>query len=280
MITVPIFIEKDCGLMNQPNLFFREFLGMINLIFTLAKQDLKLRYLGSYLGILWAFFQPVITILIFWFVFQVGFRQVPVDNFPYILWLMCGLIPWFFLSDSISSSSYSVIDNSFLVKKVNFRVSILPLIKITSSLMIHVFFVAFLFIMFFIYGYSPTVYTIQTIYYLFASICLVVSLSWLTSSIVVFFRDFGQVITMLLQFFFWLTPIFWTFSMLPEKYHVFFRLNPFFYLIEGYRNSFIYNKWFWDDIGLTLYFWSFTIICSIIGYFVYKKLRPHFSDLL
>ena len=68
-------------------------------VWTLTKKDFKQRCLGSYLGILWAFIQPLITVVIFWFVFQIGFKSKPVDNFPFILWLVCGLFPWFFFND-------------------------------------------------------------------------------------------------------------------------------------------------------------------------------------
>lgn len=127
-----------------------------NLILELTRKDFKARYLGSYLGIMWAFVQPTITIFIFWFVFEVGFKSMPVDNFPFSLWLISGMLPWFFISESISGATNSIIENSYLVKKVVFRVSILPIIKTLSALFIHAFFIVFLIVMFWVYGYKPT----------------------------------------------------------------------------------------------------------------------------
>ena len=141
-------------------------------VWTLTKKDFKQRYLGSYLGILWAFIQPLITVVIFWFVFQIGFKSKPVDNFPFILWLVCGLFPWFFFNDALNSATNSIVNNSFLVKIVVFRIELLPIIQITSSLIISLFFNALLFFMFAVYGYEPTIYNVQMIYYLFATICL------------------------------------------------------------------------------------------------------------
>ena len=111
------------------------------LILQLTIRDFKSRYLGSYLGLLWAFIQPVITILIFWFVFEVGFKSAPVGDSPFILWLMTGIIPWFFISESLASGTGSVVENSYLVKKIVFRVSMLPVVKLLSALVVHVFFV-------------------------------------------------------------------------------------------------------------------------------------------
>ena len=88
--------------------FLRDIYHSKTLIFQLAINDFKSRYVGSYLGIIWAFIQPLITILVLWFVFQVGFRSAPVDGFPFILWLSCGLIPWFFFSDSVNSAACSL----------------------------------------------------------------------------------------------------------------------------------------------------------------------------
>lgn len=250
------------------------------LLWELTKKDFKTRYWGSFLGILWAFIQPVITVLIFWFVFQVGFKSMPVDNFPFILWLICGMFPWFFISDSISSATGSIIENSYLVKKVVFRVALLPIVKLISAFIVHVFFVGILLIMFAIYGYMPTIYSIQIIYYVFATSCLLLGIVWLTSALNIFLKDIGQLIGMVLQFGFWGTPIFWSFKLIPEKYVFFLKLNPVYYIVEGYRNSFIYHRWFWEDMNFTLYYWIFTAVVLVVGAVSFKRLRPHFADVL
>lgn len=250
------------------------------LLVSLVKNDFKQKYLGSYLGIMWAFLQPTFTILIFWFVFQVGFKSQPVDNFPFILWLISGMIPWFFFSDALSNATNSIIENSYLVKKVVFRVSILPIVKISSALCIHLFFIFFMIGMFLIYGYNFELYWLQIFYYMFATIVLILGLSWITSSLVVFLRDIGQLVSMCIQFGFWLTPIFWSLKMVPEKYTWIIELNPIVYIINGYRDSLIYHKWFWEDLNMTIYFWLVTIIVFMIGSLIFKKLRPHFADVL
>ena len=250
------------------------------LLWSLTKNDFKQKYLGNILGMAWAFIQPTATVLIFWFVFQVGFKSQPIDNFPFILWLMAGMFPWFFFAEGLTSGTNSILANSFLVKKVVFRISLLPIISLLSALAIHIFFIFFIFAMFIYYGYTPQLYWLQIIYYLFATTVLLLGLSWITSSIVVFFKDIGQFVTMIIQFGFWLTPIFWNMNIVPEKYHWLIELNPMVYIIEGYRNSMIYHTWFWEDINMTLYFWATTITIFLIGGFTFKKLRPHFADVL
>lgn len=268
------------GYIKQFFVFLKDIVQSRKLIFELTKNDFRKRYLGSYLGILWAFVQPVITIAIFYFVFQVGFKSKPVGNFPFILWLMSGIVPWFFFSESLANATHAVVENTFLVNKVVFRVSILPIIKILSALVVHLFFLVVTFVMFAIFGYLPNIYSLQVIYYLIASILLVLGLSWITSSLVVFMRDVGQAVAVGLQFGFWVTPVFWSFKIIPAKYQIFLKLNPMFYIVEGYRNTFIYHRWFWENPGLTVYFWGVTLVLFGLGAIVFRKLRPHFADVL
>lgn len=261
-------------------IFLKEIFVSRKLIFELAKKDLQNRYLGSYLGIIWAFVQPTITIFIFWFVFQIGFKSAPINNFPFILWLICGMIPWFFFSESLMGATNSIIDNSYLVKKVVFKVSMLPIVRILSSLFIHLFFVIIIFLMFAIYGYMPNITNIQVFYYLFALIIMELGLSWITSALIIFLRDLGQIINIIIQFGFWLTPIFWSLSIMPEKYYFLIKINPMYYIIEGYRDSFINHTWFWQHYNLTINFWIITFALFFIGALLFKKLKPHFADVL
>ncbi len=232
------------------------------------------------MGILWAFIQPAITVLIFWFVFEVGFKSMPIDNFPFVLWLVCGMFPWFFFADAWSGATNSITTNAFLVKKVVFRVSLLPMIQILSALVVNMFFVGLLFAMFALYGYWPDIHNVQVVYYLFGLICLTFGLSLITGTLVVFLKDVGQFVNMVLQFGFWGTPIFWSYRILPEQYQWLIKLNPLYYVIEGYRDSFIYHRWFWETGYLTPYFWCATAAIMLFGVFLFRKLRPHFADVL
>lgn len=250
------------------------------ILIELVKNDFKQKYIGNFLGMFWAFIQPTATIAIFWFVFQVGFKSQPVDNFPFILWLVVGMFPWFFFAEALTNGTNSVVANSFLVKKVVFRVSLLPIIPLLGAIMIHLFFVFFMYGMFIYYGYTPEVYWLQVYYYIFATVVLVLGISWLTSSIVVFFKDMGQLVGIVVQFGFWLTPIFWNISTIPQRYHWIIELNPVAYIIEGYRDSMIYHRWFWEDMSMTIYFWCVAIAIFVIGGLTFKKLRPHFADVL
>lgn len=250
------------------------------MVFELAKKDLQVRYLGSYLGMLWAFIQPVIGILIYWFVFQIGFKSRPVSNVPFILWFVPAVICWNFVSDALTTSTNSIIESSYLVKKLVFPVALLPIIKIASSLFIHLFFIGFLIVMYMLYGYGISIYELQTVYYLFATVAFLIGISSVTSSLGVFLRDVGQFVVMTMQFGFWLTPIFWSPLTIPHRFQWIAKLNPMYYLVQGYRDSFIYHSWFWEHPNLTIYFWTVTIVLVVGGKYFMYKLRPHFADIL
>ena len=112
---------------------FLELYQKRTMVWDLAKADFKKRFVGSYFGVAWMFVQPIVTVLIYFFVFQMGFRSVPpVPDTPYLLWLIPGIVPWFYFSEVLNLGTNCLQEYNYLVKKVVFRVEILPLIKLLS----------------------------------------------------------------------------------------------------------------------------------------------------
>ena len=213
--------------------------------------------------------------------FEFGLKAgSPVNNVPFILWLMGGLVPWFFFQEALMNATNCMMEYSYLVKKVVFKISILPVVKIISSLFVHLVFMIFLLFVAQIYGFYISAYTFQFIYYLICMFILVLGLSYATSAIVIFFKDLGQIINILLQVGMWGTPIMWSYSILPEKYQWILNLNPIYYIVEGYRDTVINKIRFWTKIPQTICFWIITSLLFIIGIKIFKKLKPHFADVL
>lgn len=250
------------------------------LILDLAKNDFKTKYAGAQFGIVWGFIQPIMTILVFWFVFQVGFKTAPVKDIPYVLWLVTGLVPWFFFSEALVGATNTFVEYSYLVKKVVFNIEILPIVKIISALFIHIFFLVFTIIMFMLYKIPFQLSYVQVLYYSFCMVILIIGISYITSATVIFFRDLTQIINIVIQFGMWLTPILWDIEMIPVEYAWIFKLNPMYYIITGFRDSFISGIWFWDRGIINLYFWIVTLLLFVIGNILFKKLKPHFADVL
>ncbi|OAB42991.1 ABC transporter permease [Paenibacillus glacialis] len=255
--------------------------SQLKLVLELSKNDFKNRYAGSFLGIIWAFIQPLMTIAVYWFVFEVGFRSGNrPDGTPFILWLTCGMIPWFFFSEGLLTSSNSFLEYSYLVKKINFRIGLLPIVKIVSSFFIHIFFLILLIGTLLYFGYYPDLVYIQVFYYLFCTFFLLIGLSLIMSSLVVFIKDALQVLGIFMQIGFWLIPIVWSPEIISDKFIMWFKLNPVYYLVEGYRDTFINHVWFWHRYNQTTYFWVVSIFIFLLGVYLFRKLKPHFADVL
>lgn len=275
--------------MNQTSKnIFAEIIENRSLIKSLAKNDFKTKFAGSYLGTIWAFVQPVITVLIYWFVFDkaLGVRasirgELPL---PYVLWLVAGIVPWFFFSDCISAGTSVLVEYNYLVKKVVFNIDILPVVKVISSIFVHIFFVLFTIGLFLGYGYLPDLYVLQTVYYSLGVLILALGMTYLTSAVSVFFPDVRQIVNIALQIGMWVTPIMWNINDMQEKIPasalVLLKLNPLYYIVMGYRESFIDKVWFWEHPGLTAYFWIFTGAVCVLGVTVFKRLKVHFADVL
>lgn len=256
------------------------------LIWKLAKNDFKKRYAGSYLGFVWALIQPVITVIMYWIVFDVVFNtrsQMVASGVevPYVLYLTAGLVPWFYFSEAITNGTNALLEYSYLVKKVVFKISILPIIKIIAATFIHVFFTVILLIVSIFYGYYPSVYTLQLIYYSFCLFVFVLALSYSTCAIVVFFRDLGQIIAICLQVGMWATPILWDINMIHDDTLIsIFKLNPLVYIVNGFRSAVYDTSWFFEHFYSSTYFWIVTVTLFCIGSLIFKRLKVHFADVL
>lgn len=255
------------------------------LIFKLAKNDFKTRYTGSYLGIIWAFIQPVVTIVTYWLVFEKGLKagaaiSTSGISVPFVLWLTAGLVPWFFFSEALNNGTNALMEYNYLVKKVVFKISILPIIKIISALFVHLFFMFFTLLLFTCYGYYPDLYSLQLIYYSLCVFVLVLAICYSTCAIVIFFRDLAQIISIILQIGMWATPIMWQLNIVDEKFRFIFKLNPMYYIVQGYREALIDKIWFWQQWKLSIYFWIFVLVVFLIGTVIFKRLKVHFADVL
>ena len=169
-----------------------------------------------------------------------------------------------------------------MISKQNMQDPILALSGHSSALFVHVFFVAFALILCACYGYTPSLYTLQIIYYSVCTFLFVLGLVYATSAIVIFFRDLTQIISIFLQVGVWLTPIMWDINMLsshPWRIKL-FKLNPMYYVVTGYRDSMLGHIGIWNHVSWTIYFWVVTILLFGLGSVIFKRLKPHFADVL
>lgn len=152
--------------MNYALSLLKEIIKKRKLVWDLGKADFRKRFVGSYFGIVWMFIQPVVTIVIYAVIFGIGFKSPPpVPGVSYVIWLVPGIVPWFFFGEALNGITGCLQEYSYLVKKVVFKVEILPMIKLISCLLVHGFFVLIMMIMYLVAGRMPMLSWIQVIYY-------------------------------------------------------------------------------------------------------------------
>lgn len=260
--------------------FLKEIYGKRFAIFELAKRDFQSQYKGSYLGIFWTYIQPFVFILLIWGVLTFGFKMQSVENTSQVYWLICGMIAWLFFAEVFSATTGVIQQYNFLIKKVDFSLGILPMVKVLSALAAHTVFIFIVLTIGFFYGIFPAIHTLQIFYYTGAMSILLVGLGWLTSSTSIFVKDVNNIVSIAIQFGFWLTPIFWSPAMIPEKYIWLVKINPLYYIISGYRDSFIYGTPFWNKPYELIYFWLVVLVILVTGAIVFRRLRPHFAEVI
>ena len=260
--------------------FLRNIYSCREIVRTMAAHELANRYVGTLGGALWTIAHPVAMILVYWFVFSVGFKAQGPAGMPFTLYFVSGLLPWLFFSETITASIASVTGNAHLVKKLVFPTEVLPVVHIVAGLVPHAALLAVFLVLLAHYGIYPNVYMVQLVYYMAMLIVLTLGIGWLLAALHVFYRDIGQAMTVLLNFWFWLTPIVWTINIVPERYRWLLHLNPFYYLVEGYRNALVYKKPLWVAPHDALYFILIAMLLLMSGAAVFRRLKPEFPDML
>ena len=251
-----------------------------HLIHAMAQREVKTRYVGTIGGALWAILQPLALVTTFWLVFSVGFRAQGPNDTPFLLYFLCALIPWLTFNEVLNSSTNAVTGNAHLVKKIVFPSEVLPLVYLEAATMTHAVMVVVLMIVTSLSGFGPFLYALQLLYYFIAMSTLLLGLSWLLSSLNVFYRDVAQIVSVVLNLWFWLTPIVWTTDMMPERYRWIASLNPVYYIIEGYRSSLLYAEPFWADARTGIYYWLVALALFSVGSYTFRRLKPEFADML
>lgn len=250
-----------------------------NLLRYFLIKDIKARYAGSALGILWSFMLPIFQIMIYWFVFSNIMKARPYSDsqIPYIFFLLSGFFFWTAFAESISRASVCIIENSELVKKVPFNNIVLPLCMTLSS-----YFHNMIGLLVFLIIYSASGYlTINMLFFIPILICQIIfsiGLGMLISSIVPYIRDLQQIMGYVLQGMFFLSPIIYPMQAIPEKFRWLLYLNPITIFIESYHKSILNNSIpNVKEIALIFFICTLTLM---IGIKTFNKLKEGFADIL
>ncbi|MBM7543081.1 ABC transporter permease [Amphibacillus cookii] len=258
------------------------------LIRRLSVYELKSKNNDNYLGMAWELINPVFQIAIYWFVFGYGIRQREdielAENLhvPFIYWMIIGMIIWLFFYQSIIQGSKAIYTRIKMLSKMNFPMSIIPNYIVMGRYYTHIGMFIITILILNVAGYYVNIYYVQFVYYLFGLFAFTFSLALVMSTLSTIVRDVQMFLQSILRMGLYISPILWNIGTIENDIiDTIIKLNPLYYLIEGYRYSFFGLGWhlveFWP---YTLYFWFITSMLFSFGAFLHLKFRKHFIDFV
>jgi lipopolysaccharide transport system permease protein len=261
--------------------FFQKLYVQRSLIRNFVVRDLKARYVGSFMGLFWSVIHPIVLLVSYTFVFSFIFGVKPLPDTGttnFALFLFCSILPWLFFQDTLQRSSTAIIDNSNLVTKTLFPSEILPLSIALAGLVNHLIgFAILLTIILFTIG-KVSVFILLIPVYFFLLMLFTLGLSWFVASLNVFVRDVSQVITVILTFWFWFTPIFYTTEKFPRKLLFMVRCNPMAHVVLGYRDCLLRMQM--PDLRILAVFAAVSLVVFVAGGLFFRKTKREFADVL
>lgn len=251
------------------------------LIWGIGKNDFRNRFANTGLGTIWGFAQPFVFMITYVIVFQFILKVGSAGQYPYVSWFLPAMSMWMTINDTIINASNSIRAYSYLVKKVIFPVDTIPIISIISSAFVSVFLFVISIIVSSCFGYVPNLLILA--YALFSAYCFIIAFTRFTAAIVTVVPDFSQLLNIVMQIFFWFTPIVWNVQMVAGHPTIekILQCVPFTYLVGAARQAFIGENIITRGYGIyTAIFWTITIIIFVWGNHIFKKTKKDFADVL
>lgn len=251
-------------------------------ILQLAWVDLIKTYRGAALGWLWAVIKPSVTIFVYWFAFAIGLRaSKDVNGFPFFLWLVSGIVPWFYIQEMLTQGANNFKRYDYLVTKIRFPVSTISTFVSISKLYVHLALVVLVGILFVAFGYPLTIYAVQLPLYLALMFVFFTLWSMFASLLSAMSKDFANVVNSFVTAIFWMSGIMWDIHRIKNPILIrILKFNPVTFFATGYRNSFVYQKWFFEDQFSLAAFGLVMVLMFGFAVFAYHRLRRDIADVL
>ena len=255
---------------------FQELVEYHSLITELSKRDLKARYTQTVLGLAWAFINPLVSVLLLYFVFTVV-AKTNTAGVPPLLFVMSGLCIWNFFSRVVGDSGQSLLGAQAIVKKIYFPRLIIPLSKMLVGLVDLAIVLLFLLILLLVYQFPVSWNFLLIIPILLLAMLTSLAFGVWVSALNIRFRDFGQIVPILLRIGIFIGPIGYSLAEVPERFHWWYKLNPMTGLIEGFRSAVLGLPM---DVGSLLYTLIITIVVLITGVYYFIRMDKYIGDIL
>jgi ABC-type polysaccharide/polyol phosphate export permease len=256
---------------------FKNLYNYRELLKTSVKKEVRSKYKNSFLGVVWSFLNPLLQIMVYAIIFSLILKN---KQEHYAVFLCAGIIPWTFFSVAINKSAFTIIENGNIIKKVYFPREIIPISVVVAEAIN--FLISTIIILGFVIigGIGITKYLLFYPIILIAQYLVIISISFVVSSVCTYFRDLQHFIGIILQLLFYATPIVYSQESIPFEYQWILKLNPMTYIVNGYRSSVYGQEWFFEHFYSSTYFWIFVVVVFCIGSLIFKRSKTHFADVL
>jgi teichoic acid transport system permease protein len=251
-------------------------------VFQLAAIDLMKTYRGSALGWLWAIIKPSVTIFVYWFAFAIGLRaSSSVNGFPFFLWLLAGIVPWFYMQEMLTQGSTNFKRYDYLVTKIRFPVSTISTFVSISKLYVHIALLMVVVVIFVLSGYPIDAYFLQLPIYIGLMFVFFTLWSMFASLLSAMSKDFANVVNSFVTAIFWVSGIMWDVNKINIPWlGKLLLFNPVTFIATGFRNVFIYKKWFFQDSFALMAFLVVLAVMAGLALFTFHRLRRDIADVL
>lgn len=250
-------------------------------LFRLARYELKSQHGGTFFGFLWNFLNPALQILVYWFVFAVGLRRGnDMRGVPYIVWLVIGIICWYYMNQAMLGADMSIINFTDVLKRMKFPIAIVPAKTVAANLITHICSMVIVFAVVLVSGarISGSVWLLP--YYIFAATVFILGYSLISSTVTVLFRDFHNFSNTIFRFLFFISPVMWEPDGDSKLFNILMTVNPFAYILNGYRDTILYGWSLSENLVPGIIFWAITILMFLIGCVIHMRFRHKFIDML
>ena len=258
-----------------------EILANFTLIRRLAKFNLRARFSDNYLGALWTYLEPLIYISTYFVVFGLGVYSGTINGQPYLLWMLAGIVPWYYVMGSFNQGLKSISNQLTLLTKTQYPLSIAPVIPMYQEIRrFLVMFSLFFLIMIIGFGEPFSIYWLQMIYSMMAMVATVLAHNLINSTIAVLVPDYRNAVSALFRLIFFTSGVVVNVDArgLPFVVSQILKMFPFYYVLQSFRETFIFHTWFWEKPTYTVYFWSLTFLMLLVGATIHLKYRDQFVD--
>jgi ABC-type polysaccharide/polyol phosphate export permease len=259
--------------------FLRNLVERRSLLFQLVRRDFEQRFVGSAIGWIWGLIHPLALLISWMFVFQVCMRVPPpegVGNYP--LFIFAGMLPWLLFSETVQRSASSLLDSANLITKTVFPSEMIPVSVFLSTLMSHLLALVLMIAATGVWINQISVFLILLPFYFVVLGLFAIGLGWIVAALHVFLRDTAQVVSVVLIFWFWLTPIFITPGQFPPWARFLLVANPLYYVVRGYRTILLGSAMpDLEDLAIAM---AYGVAMFIAGGLFFRHMKRGFADVL